>query len=275
MILSCLPVSYFNRITGGGMTVGDWAREGRRVGLDAVDISVLFVEEKDPGELAGMRRDVEDAGMSVACATTYPDFTYPDPARRSAELAEFIRMLPVLAAVGAKMVRITAGQAHPETKRQAGLGWALEGITGAVDAAGKAGIQLVFENHAKPGVWRYADFAFPSDIFLEIARELRGTPVRILFDTANPLAYGDDPRRLLEKVIAEVIAVHASDTAVAGKLEPVVVGRGLVPYADLFGMLRQAGFDGLISIEEASNTGKAGVKEAAAFVRRAWESAAT
>ena len=274
MILSCLPVSYFSRITGGEMTVGDWAREGRSAGLDAVDISILFLEGKSPAELQSIRLDVEAAGLHIACATTYPDFTHPDPAQRKAELAKFTQHLAALSAVGTRFVRITAGQAHPDVEREEGVRWAIDGIVSSIDAAEQAGIRLVFENHAKPGVWRYADFAFPSDIFLEIARQLSGTPVKLLFDTANPLAYGDDPRRLLEKVIDRVAVVHASDTAVKGKLQPVTIGGGLVPYADLFGMLKQSGFDGLISIEEASNTGRSGVVEAVRFVRSVWESAA-
>lgn len=270
MKLSCLPVSYFSQIVEGRMSVGDWAEEGRDLGLDAIDISVLFVQHKDRAELAAMREAVRSASMSIAVATTYPDFTHPEQGRRKAELLQFQRDLEALAALGTRFVRVTAGQAHPETGRRDGLRWALQGINASVETAARLGIRLVFENHAKPGVWRYADFAFPPEIFLEMARELRDTPVGILFDTANPIAYGEDPQPLLGKVIEQVMCLHVSDTGVRGRLEPVVIGTGLVPFPELFAILREKRYDGWFSIEEASKTGGQGVKTAVQFMRRDW-----
>jgi len=270
MKLSCLPVSYFAQIVEGRMSLGDWAREGHELGLQAIDISVLFVKNKDAAQLAAMRAAVQAASMSIAVATTYPDFTHPEQGRRKAELAQFLRDLEALAALGTRFVRVTAGQAHPEVGRREGIRWALDGITASVQAAAGLGMQLLFENHAKPGVWQYADFAFPSDIFLEMARALRDTPVGILFDTANPVAYGGEPQPLLRHVIDQVVCLHISDTGVRGRLEPVVIGTGLVPFADLFQILREKRYEGWFSIEEASKTGPAGVKAAVEFMRRDW-----
>jgi sugar phosphate isomerase/epimerase len=39
----------------------------------------------------------------------------------------------------------------------------------------------------------------------------------------------------------------------------------------MFGILREAGFDGWICMEEASFKGAAGVKAAADFVKRLWD----
>ena len=42
MKLSCLPVSFFNEIIDGTMSIGEWAEIGAEIGLDAIDLSVLF-----------------------------------------------------------------------------------------------------------------------------------------------------------------------------------------------------------------------------------------
>jgi hypothetical protein len=42
MKLSCLPVSFFSDITEGSMSVFEWAQMGASIGLDAIDISILF-----------------------------------------------------------------------------------------------------------------------------------------------------------------------------------------------------------------------------------------
>ena len=43
MKLSCLPVSYYPQIVNGEKSVGQWACEAASIGLDAVDLSILFL----------------------------------------------------------------------------------------------------------------------------------------------------------------------------------------------------------------------------------------
>ena len=270
MKLSCLPVSYFPRLMSGEMSLGDWAREGKALGLDAVDISVLFLKDRDAGYLRGLRRQVEQAGIPLCGASTYPDFTHPDPEERKRQLALLGADLDALCNLGVRIVRVTAGQAHPGLDTEAGIGLVLAAFEQALPWAQSLGLQLVFENHSKPSVWRHPDFGFPTDIFLRLAERLRGTDIRIQFDTANPIAYGDDPLPILERVIERVEVVHAADTRVSGRLEPAVIGTGLVPFDRVFGRLKESGFAGWVSIEEASGTGHEGVAAAVDFIRAAW-----
>lgn len=270
MKLSVLPVSYFKQILSKEMSLSDWAREGVALGLDAIDISVIFLENRSASYLKDFRKAVEQEGISIAAASTYPDFTNPSRLEREKQLEQFKKDLEDLARVGTRIVRVTAGQAHPGLKEADGIGWALDNILASVDTAGANGIQLVFENHAKPGVWQYPDFDFPTHIFLEMARRFRDTPVKIQFDCANPIAYGDEPVPILEKVVDRVHCIHASDTGRKGELKPVVIGTGLVPYKEIFQVLKKAGYDGWINIEEASGCGKDGVRKAVEFIRESW-----
>ena len=274
MKLSCLPVSYFDEIIGGKMSVGQWADEAAELGLDAIDLSVLFLKNREPAYLQAMREEVEAPGLQVAMVTTYPDFTHPDPDERTRQALQLERDIAAAAALGAELVRVTAGQAHPETGREEGIAWATEGLTKALVVAERCGVHLVYENHAKPGAWDFVDFSHPTDIFLAIARGTAGTSLGINFDTANPLAYGDDPVPLLRHVVDRVVSVHVADTRLRGTLDPVVIGTGLVPFGDIFAALHGAGFDGWLCIEEASGRGRSGVETAVNFVRRAWADAA-
>lgn len=270
MRLSLLPVSYFKDILNGAKTLGEYAREAIELGLDAIDITVLFLKDRDSRSLDGLRRSVEIEGIKISGASTYPDFTHPEKRERERQKTQFAEDLAALAEVGVKIVRVTAGQAHPGISRQNGISWALEGILGAVETAASLGIELVFENHSKPGVWEYPDFDFPSDIFLEMADILKTTAVKIQYDTANPIAYGDDPLRILDKVIGRIEVVHAADTKEKGRLVPSVIGKGLVPFQRIFEKLKSTGYDGWISIEEASGTGATGVRGAVEFIRKTW-----
>ncbi len=273
MKLSCLPVSYFPRIISGQMSMGQWAREASDIGLDGIDLSVLFLRGRAGSNLAAVRQEIVDAGMQLIVLNTYPDFTHPDSAERDRQAVQLSEDITAAAELGAAFVRVTAGQAHPHTGRTEGIEWAVEGLLGALPVAERCGPQLVYENHAKPGCWDCPDFSHPGDIFLEIVRATAGTSLGVLFDTANPVAIGDDPIALLAKVLERVCVVHASDTTSRGALVPAVIGTGLVPFADLFAQLQDAGFDGWVSMEEASGTGRSGIEQGAQFVRHVWAQA--
>ena len=59
MQLSCLPVSFFADIVEGRMTLAEWARMGAAVGLNAIDLSILFVPDRSTAAVAALRRAIE------------------------------------------------------------------------------------------------------------------------------------------------------------------------------------------------------------------------
>lgn len=273
MKLSCLPVSFYKEIMDGEMSIVDWARIARDVGLDAIDLSIILIKNQSPEYLEETRRQLKDLGIGVTMVTTYPDFTHPDVGQRAREIAKSCDEIAVAAQLGAKFVRVTAGQAHPDTGREDGITWAVKGLTAVLEFASVNGLTLVFENHYKAPIWQYTDFSFPTEIFLEIVKRTSDTALGVNWDTANTLAYGDDPLPVLEKVLDRVVSVHAAETAERGNLKPVVVGTGIVRFKEMFHMLKGAGFDDWICIEEASHRGIAGIEVAVRFVRKTWEEA--
>jgi sugar phosphate isomerase/epimerase len=270
MKLSCLPVSFFGDITSGKMSVAQWARIGAELGLDAIDLSILFVPDRTLASAARLRRQIEAEGMRVSMVTTYPDFTHPDRAQRAKELALEQDAIAVAAEVGAELVRVTDGQAHPETGLQEGVEWAIEGLTRLVESTSSSGVTLAFENHAKPGVWSYTDFSQTPEVFLRIVAGTAPCGLRINFDAGNASAFAADPLALLRQVLPRVVSIHASDTACKGELRHVLLGTGVTPYHELFKCFKSAGWDGWICMEEASYQGRAGVEAAARFVKQAW-----
>lgn len=113
MKLSCLPVSYFRDIIDGRMSIREWAVEGASTGLDGIDLSVLFLKSRSREYLDKTRREIEEAGIRIAMVTTYPDFTHPDPMERERQLAKLQEDIVTASRLGADLLRVTAGQAHP------------------------------------------------------------------------------------------------------------------------------------------------------------------
>ena len=274
MKLSCLPVSFYPQIISGEMRLGAWARMGASLGLDAVDVSILFFSDRSPRALARARREVEAEGMSLAMMSTYPDFTHPDPTERARELDRARGCVDVAAALGIRFIRAIAGQAHPETGREEGIAWAADGLRRLVEAAHGSGVTIVYENHDQAGSMQYQDFSAPEDIFLMLVEETADVGLGINFDTANATVLTPDPLALLERVIDRVVTLHASDTlASKGSIRPTVIGTGVVPFDKVFGRLHEARWANWISIEEASGQGRQGVETAVRFIRRTWTEA--
>ena len=274
MRLSCLPVSYFRDIIDGRMSIKEWALEGSRAGLDGIDLSILFLKNRSAEYLDKTRHEIEETGIRVAMVTTYPDFTHPDSMERERELTKLKDDIVTASRLGADLVRVTAGQAHPSVSRRDGINWAVNGLTRAMEFASGYPVKLAYENHAKPGAWQYTDFSHPTDIFLEIVERTASIALGVNWDTANTIAYGDDPIPILKKVLNRVVSVHAADTSTRGELKHVLLGTGLVPFKEMFQILRDGGFDAWICIEEASFKGPTGVRAAADFVRRIWNETA-
>ena len=77
---------------------------------------------------------------------------------------------------------------------------------------------------------------------------------------------------VLEKVIDRIVTIHAADIEKKGRLAPTLLGEGIVPFKEIFLMLKNNGFDGWICIEEASDRGIEGVVNAVNFVKNTWDS---
>ena len=273
MKISCIPVSFFTDIVSGKMTIKEWASIGAEVGLDAIDLSTVFLRNHTPVYLEKIRNDIGSEGMSIAMIATYPDFSHPAPIQRDREM-EYLRNDIALASnLGAKFLRILAGQAHPQTKIKEGIKWIIENFKKVSPIGDKFNVKLVYENHSKPGSWQYVDFSHPTEIFLTIAEGIKDTNIGINFDTANTIAYGDEPIPVLKQVLNRVVTIHAADTSTKGELNHVLLGEGLVPFKEIFSLLKQNKFDGWICIEEGSNTGKEGIEKAIDFVKKTWAAA--
>ena len=273
MFLTCLPVSLYPDLRDGRRSLEEWFRFAAELRLDGADVSVAHVPGRHPHELAVLRRQAADAGIQIAMLATYSDFVQPSAADRRQELDDVRRWIDAGASLGVAAIRVTAGQDRPDVSEADALGWIADGLSACGEAAAAAGIRALYENHVRGAPWQQNDFTQRASRFIDVVRRSEGSALEVLFDTANNLALDEDPAGVLERVIGRVGAVHVSDIRRRGAFEPTAIGTGVAPIDALLRRLVGAGFDGWVSVEEASCTGDDGFRRAVRFTDDAWERA--
>lgn len=266
MKISCLPVSLFGDIQSGNMSLREWAESAKKIGFDGIDLSMLMLNAHTQTYIERIQKDFKEVGLPLVMATTYPDFTHPDPKQRLREADYLMRDIALCDQLGIQYLRVLAGQAHDHVSLEEGVTLAVEYLRQTDAAAKKYDVKLLYENHAKPGAWSKVDFSYPLDIFFRVFNALQDTNIRLNFDIGNIVAQGKDPLPVLEKVIDRVETVHISDMSAYGKFEPVEIGTGVCPIEAVLKRLKAYGFDGWLCIEEASGHGLEGISNAWNYV---------
>ncbi len=227
----------------------------------------------------------EKRGLAIPMMCFSPDFTHPDPGKRLEALEQQNAAIDLTAKLGGRFCRTLSGQNRPGLDREEAVGWCVEMIRESVAYAEEKAIIINMENHYKDDYWEYPEFALQSDIFLEIVGQIDSHSFGINYDPSNSIVAGEDPIEFLMEVKDRVVTVHASDRFLEGggiedlrKIEkdPVhgyaalirhgVVGEGLNDYDAIFSILKDAGFDGWISIEDGIH-GVEELRQSANFLR--------
>ena len=271
MQFAAFPKGYLDDIAvHRTMSVFDWIGMARELGCDGLELYDGFLTSLDVAYLDRVRGALDEAGFAMPMLCCSPDFTNPDRDARERAIADEAEM---------------SGQRYPEVATGQGLEWVVGAIERLLPVAREHGVVLALENHYKDGHWRYPEFAQRGEVFLRL---LAMIPERehfgVQYDPSNAIVAGDDPIWLLRQVAARVVSMHASDRFLApgaslddlrqsdGTIgySPVfqhgVIGRGLNDYDAIFTILREAGYDGWVSIEDGVN-GMGEMRESLAFLQ--------
>ena len=285
MKLAAFPKCYMDALcVDRSMSVFDWIEMASGLGVDGLEMYPGFFTSLDDAYLDRVREAIEKRGMTMPMLCCSPDFTHPDAAVRREEIERERRMIDVTARLGGGFCRVLSGQRRPEVERRQGIRRVVDAITELLPYAESRGVVLAMENHYKDGYWQYPEFAQKSDVFLEIVESIRSSWFGVQFDPSNAVVAGEDPVELLKQVKDRVVTMHASDrflkpgytledlqraeegTGYASILVHGVTGRGMNDYPRIFELLREAGFNGWISIEDGMN-GLEEIRESAVFLR--------
>lgn len=292
--IAAFPKCYLDAMLHSkSMTLFDWIEIAARLPIEGVETyyPTLEIDGSPPSlkYLQSVKSRMDDAGLQMPMMCVSPDFTQPDPCAREAEIEREKRAIEATQALGGDFCRVLSGQKRPDVSRAQGVGWTVQCIQKLLPFAQDHNVTLTLENHYKDPLWLFPEFAQASDVFLEIVSKIEHANFGVNYDPSNALIAGDDPLQVLEAVLGRVVTMHASDRALEGgtaedlrqlDADPIhgyasmvqhgVIGRGLIPYDDVFRLLKSANFAGWISIEDGPDpeVGEEHLRESAQFLLR-------
>jgi sugar phosphate isomerase/epimerase len=290
MRIAAFPKAFLHElIVDRSMTIFEWIELARTLGVDGLELHPGFFHEGSQAEIDAVGEALAAAGFEMPMLCASPDFTHPDAGQRARERAHQADAIRLAAQLGgdAPTCRVLSGQAHPEVGIEQGLDWATESIEELLPLARELGVALCLENHYKASTWAYPEFAQRKPVFLELLSRIEEREwFGVQFDPSNALVAGEDSAQFLAEVVDRVFTMQASDRYLAEgasldalrladgtigyspDLRHGVIGQGLNDYPRIFETLRDAGYDGWISIEDGVN-GMGEMAESAAFLRAA------
>ncbi len=267
MKLSCIPVCFARAILRDKtMSREDWLTVAVDVGLNGTEIFDSFVGGMDAGEIGEFTDAVRDAGLAVSMYSIENNFA--NPAARGQMTDQVKRAVDAAVLLKTDIVRVTAGQHHSKEEleyiqkgnREDIVQCCVEGLRGCLDYAEENQVTLALEDHPIVG-WDLEEF-------MKILDMLDDERMKVNLDTSN--VHPDTVVELARRVADRVIHLHVKDRL--NNDHGIVIGTGEVDFKGIFRHLKDAGFDGWMSLETLRG-GKEELQAGVNNIRNAWDSA--
>ena len=229
----------------------DFARAQNVAGVELLD---MFWDDAER-EIPQAQRRIAEAGLEVAAYSISNNFIQPAAEARAQQLEDLKRGVDIAVELGTDLVRVFSGDARDGIAYDDGIGWILEGLSAGAAYARERGVTLALENHGR--------FAGRSDQVRDIILQVGSPALRLNLDMGNFLPVGQDPTEAARALAEWVALAHLKDMRLAGddeaghifvdpqgrRLTGSVIGDGLVNLPAVLNILREAGYDGWLSLE--------------------------
>lgn len=202
-----------------------------------------FSLDDDPFEMKDVldRHGVKPSGLSSHCPLMRPEISVP-------YLQKAIRFA---AAIGAPVVNTDEGIRPPWVSLEDAFHVMKYTLTTILQTAERYGVYVGIEPHQS--------ISRTTEGLLRIATLVKSPRLRVNYDTGNAYLAGEDPYAGLRAVQHLLVHMHAKDIAIKqaeaekGKVTGTAVGcacgDGVIDWAKVIAILRQGGYDGVLSVE--------------------------
>lgn len=201
--------------------------------LDAVELTSYYIGDTSDAYLAKLKAHAAAKKLAISGVPVGNTFTHRDDGRRKAEVEKVKQWADRAAKLGAKTVRIFAGNLEKGDDLAACRKRVVAAIEECCDHAAKVGVLLALENHGGIVATR--------DGMLALVKAVNSPAFGVNVDTGNFRTA--DPYADLAAIIPYgVVAQVKTEMFPGGKKEPADLGR-------LVKMLKDANFHGYVALE--------------------------
>jgi sugar phosphate isomerase/epimerase len=262
--LSWFPVRLIAEVHAGRASASEWIAGAPRLGFDAVELHAAFVASD--GQLADVTAELWRARLDVSMLTCAPDFTDPAPGVRDAEIAAMRRHVDIAADLRTPAVRVTAGPEHPGVSFDDALPGIVDAFAAVAEHAERRGVTVCVENHYRDRTWDAPDVTAPPERFARLLHATADLPIRVNYDSAQPMVIDVDELALLDEVLPRVVHVHLGDRR-RRQRPHAVLGEGDVDLRGILARLHARGYERFLTVEDGNPEGDAGLRRGLAHVR--------
>lgn len=258
MKLAVSMYSYARTIRAGQMNHASFIHEARRIGADGVELLDYFYKDVAAERQAALAA-LAKTGLPCPIFSVAQDFAKAAPAERAAELEKIRFGMDEALHFGARVVRVFAGDVKPGVTFEQARQWIIEGLTAAANDAHARGLRLALENHGKLAGRGEQVRGLIDEVRQRCGHNALGANP----DLGNFVLVNQPSHEAIAHVAGDAYMAHFKDfrPAEAAEQEHVytaldgsrwvgtAVGEGQVQLERCIGVLREAGFDGWLSVE--------------------------
>jgi sugar phosphate isomerase/epimerase len=191
--------------------------------------------ETSPQERRRIRTLLEAAGIEVACLSTGQRYESPDPAVRQAAIERTQQFIDLAADLGCGRIRVFGNDFPEGVPKQDVIQYVGESLRQCGQCAEGKGVDVLLEMHGQFYYWEYCLGAVQIADHPQVAINYN-CDIRDLVDGSVAYTFG--------QVKDYVRHVHLHD-----------LENPFFPYKELFGILKEMGYDGFCSLEEGYREG--------------------
>jgi len=248
------------------MSREDWISMAVDVGLNGTEIYESFISDLDEAAKLQYVDAVHDAGLQVSMFSLENNFA--DPKGHEKASTQIRDAVDSAVLFRTDIVRVCAGMPHSREEhdfirnsdREDVVNNCANGLKGCLDYAEDKGVMLALEDHPVVG-WDVEEF-------MEVLARVDDDRLKVNLDTSN--VSPDTVVDLAQRTADRVVHLHVKDRQQDD--HRIVIGTGEVDFQGIFRSLKDAGFDGWLSLE-ALGGGEKELRLAIENITRAWDSA--
>ena len=206
-----------------------------------------------------LRLECEKQDMTISDYVFPADFIDGSDGDTDREIARVKQQIDIAEILGVKLIRHDASHGKSIRSFEKALPIIARGCAEVTDYAAKKGIRTTVENHGF--------FCQGSERILQLFQAVDHENFGLLCDIGNFLCFDEDPLEAVSRVAPFTIHVHAKDflfksgsemnpgfgfirTRGGNYIRGTILGHGVVPVTQCLAILKRAGFDGYVGLED-------------------------